>query len=125
MKVLSIEQMTKLKELGVDVTPNGLDFMYSAVVLDEYRLMYAEPVCEDDIKAFTLQDVIELLPKIIHVDHIECYLVILQAVDGFFVQYSESDCLEDDILWFYNDNILDAAYNMLIWVIENGYLKTK
>ncbi len=125
MKVLSIEQMNQLKELGVDVEPNGLDFMYSSVVLDEYRLMYAESVCEDDMKAFNLQEVIELLPKIIHVDHIECYLVILQAVDGFFVQYSEKDCLEDDIIWFYNDNILDAAYEMLIWVIENGYLKTK
>ena len=125
MKVLSIEQMTKLKKLGVDVTPNEECLMYSSVGGDDYKLMYGQSVCEDDIKAFTLQDVIELLPKIIHVDHIECYLVILQAVDGFFVQYSEKDCLEDDILWFYNDNILDAAYQMLIWVIEDGYLKTK
>ena len=125
MKVLSIEQMNRLKKLGVDVTPKAECIMYSSVGGDDYKLMYAESVCEDDIKAFTLQDVIELLPKIIHVDHIECYLVILQAVDGFFVQYSEKDCLEDDIIWFYNDNILDAAYEMLIWVIENGHLKTK
>ena len=125
MKVLSIEQMTKLKKLGVDVTPNEECLMYSSVGGDDSKLMYGQSVCEDDIKAFTLQDVIELLPKIIHVDHIECYLVILQAVDGFFVQYSEKDCLEDDILWFYNDNILDAAYQMLLCVIGNGHLNTK
>ena len=125
MKVLSLEQMNQLKELGVDVTPKAECIMYSSVGGDDYKLMYGQSVCEDDMKAFNLQDVIELLPKIIHVDHIECYLVILQAVDGFFVQYSEKDCLEDDIIWFYNDNILDAAYEMLIWVIENNYLKTK
>ena len=125
MKVLSLEQMHQLKELGVDVTPKAECIMYSSVGGDDYKLMYGQSVCEDDMKAFNLQDVIELLPKIIHVDHIECYLVILQAVDGFFVQYSEKDCLEDDIIWFYNDNILDAAYEMLIWVIENNYLKTK
>ena len=32
--------------------------------------------------------------------------------------------LEDDILEK-GKNPLEAAYNMLIWVIENGHLKTK
>ena len=125
MKVLSIEQMTRLKELGVDVEPNGLDFMYSSVVLDEYRLMYAESVCEDDIKAFTLQDVIELLPKVIKKDGLHLYFNIKTTYSGWysaeysFYQHSQFD------LSFTRENILDAAYEMLIWVIENGHLKTK
>ena len=119
MKVLSIEQMTKLKELGVDVKPNGLDFMYSSVVLDEYRLMYAESVCEDDMKAFNLQDIIELLPYTFNNN----YLRIYRSISIYYFIYENMN-LEDDILEK-GRNPLEAAYNMLIWVIENGYLKTK
>jgi len=125
MKVLSIEQMTKLKELGVDVEPNGLDFMYSTVVLDEYRLMYAESVCEDDMKAFNLQDVIELLPKVIIKEGLYLHL-------NISITYSKWYCFEYSFCngsqfnsFISRENILDAAYQMLIWVIENNYLKTK
>ena len=123
MKVLSIEQMTRLKELGVDVEPNGLGFMYSSVVLDEYRLMYAESVCEDDMKAFNLQDVIELLPKRLMSDFGDADLIIQPNRDAtvYVISYEPKN---DIIAWFYDENILDAAYKMLIWVIENNYLKT-
>lgn len=124
MKVLSIEQMTKLKELGVDVEPNGLDFIYSEVVPDELRLMYAESVCEDDMRAFGLQDVIELLPKRLMSDFGDADLIIQPNMDAtvYVISYEHKN---DIIAWFYDENILDAAYNMLIWVIENNYLKTK
>ena len=127
MKVLSIEQMTRLKELGVDVEPNGLDFMYSAVVLDEYRLMYAESVCEDDMKAFTLQDVIELLPKQLPQDDFgyNCLLITPNVgLTGYVFHYKDN---ADGEIYkrIYSEDILQAAYEMLIWVIENGYLKTK
>ena len=111
MKVLSIEQMTRLKELGVDVEPNGLDFMYSSVVLDEYRLMYAESVCEDDMKAFNLQDVVELLP-------IENIDIRRNCHERWVISYK-------DEITFKSEFMIDAAYLMLIWVIENGHLKTK
>ena len=123
MKVLSIKQMTRLKELGVDVEPNGLDFMYSSVVLDEYRLMYAESVCEDDMKAFTLQDVIELLPpQLIHKEK-NIYLNFESIGKEYGFYYVTRDF--EICIYFNNTNILQAAYEMLLWVIENGYLKTK
>ena len=124
MKVLSIEQMNQLKELGVDVTPNGLDFMYSEVVPVECRLMYAESVCEDDMKAFTLQDVIDLLPMRLESSYGYIDLIIQPNMDSsvYVFSYEREDAI---ICWFFNENILDAAYQMLIWVIENGYLKTK
>lgn len=124
MKVLSIEQMTKLKKLGVDVEPNGLDFMYSSVVLDEYRLMYAESVCEDDIKAFSLQDVVELLPAEIEVDSDYWYLTLLKDSDTEYYTCYQNDKF-NIYIDFKRENILDAAYEMLIWVIENNYLKIK
>ena len=120
MKVLSIKQMTKLKELGVDVEPNGLDFMYSEVVPVECRLMYAESVCEDDMKAFTLYDVINLLPKTIN----ECILNIdfdYYCFDYYYYAYDGRTSWHS-VCFGSMDNILDGAYEMLIWVVENGYL---
>ena len=111
MKVLSIEQMTRLKELGVDVTPKEECLMYSSVGGDDYKLMYGQSVCEDDMKAFTLQDVIELLP-------IENIDIRRNCHERWVMSYK-------DEITFKSEFMIDAAYLMLIWVIENGHLKTK
>ena len=111
MKVLSIEQMSKLKELGVDVTPKAGCIMYSSVGGDDYKLMYGQSVCEDDIKAFTLQNVIELLP-------IENIDIRRNCHERWVMSYK-------DEITFKSEFMIDAAYLMLIWVIENNYLKTK
>ena len=62
MKVLSLEQMHQLKDIGVDVKPKGTCLMYTSDSSDNYYLKYGESTCEDDMKAFNLQDVVELLP---------------------------------------------------------------
>ena len=110
MKVLSIEQMTRLKELGVDVTPKEECIMYSSVGGDDYKLMYGQSVCEDDIKAFNLQDVVELLP-------IENIDIRRNCHERWVMSYK-------DEITFKSEFMIDAAYQMLIWVIENNYLKT-
>jgi hypothetical protein len=110
MKVLSLEQMNKLKELGVNVTPKSLGLIYSAVGGD-YKLMHGQSVCEDDMKAFVLQDVIELLP-------IENIDIRRNCHEKWVISYK-------DEITFKSEFMIDAAYNMLIWVIENNYLKTK
>ena len=111
MKVLSIEQMTRLKELGVDVTPKEECLMYSSVCGDDYKLMYGQSVCEDDMKAFNLQDVVELLP-------IENIDIRRNCHEKWVISYK-------DEITFKSEFMIDAAYNMLIWVIENGHLRTK
>lgn len=127
MKVLSLEQMNKLKELGVDVTPKAECIMYSSVGGDDYKLMYGQSVCEDDIKAFTLQDVVELLPCEIFTSRSNFYLNITKF-DGnsYTISYEiqlQDGSIEEIILQA--DDILECSYQMLIWIIENGYLKTK
>ena len=117
MKVLSIEQMHQLKELGVDVKPKCMCLMYTSDSSDNYYLKYGESTCEDDVAAFTLQDIIELLPY---------------EINGYYLAIAKPNGL-NNILYIsdgvlYNtkcDSILQAAYEMLILVIENGYLKTK
>ena len=122
MKVLSIEQMTRLKELGVDVKPNGTCLMYTSDSSDNYYLKYGESTCEDDVAAFGLQDIIELLPESIKVKSYIYNLSIDYYANEFIIYYTYD---YDPFIQFDNNSILQAVCNMLIWVIENGYLKTK
>ena len=83
MKVLTIDQMHQLKELGVDVKPKGMCLMYTSDSSDCYYLKYGESTCEDDVVAFGLQDIIELLPvQIINCN--EIYLLkIIYEIDRY------------------------------------------
>ena len=119
MKVLSLEQMHQLKELGVDVKPKGMCLMYTSDSSDSYYLKYGESTCDDDIVAFSLQDVIELLPYTFNNNYLRIYRSICMYYFIYENMSSENDILEK------GRNPLDASYNMLLWVIENGYLKTK
>ena len=122
MKVLSIEQMNKLKELGVDVRPKGMCLMYTSDSSDNYYLKYGESTCEDDVAAFGLHDIIDVLPKEIDGAYLSLELDYC-SIEYYYIDY------EERISWksidFNIEKIIDACYEMLLWVIENGYLKTK
>ena len=129
MKVLSIEQMNQLKELGVDVKPKGTCLMYTSDSSDDYYLKYGESTCEDDIKAFSLQDLIDLLPKqIINCNEIYLLKIIPISNEVSYVQFNAQICA--DITKYplrvkKSDSLFNSLFEMLIWVIENNYLKTK
>ena len=126
-QVLSIEQMRKLKELGVDTSRASMCYIskYPSCDFDDGDSMVV--VSKDFNKrlynefgpAFTLQDIIELLPYTFD----NFYLKIYRGINMYYFIY-ESINSEDDIIKKGNTPLL-AAYNMLIWVAENGYLKTK
>ena len=129
MKVLSIEQMHQLKELGVDVNPKGMCLMYTSDSSDNYYLKYGESTCEDDVVAFGLQDIIELLPvQIINCNEIYLLKIIPISNEVSYVQFNAQICA--DITKYplrvkKSDSLFNSLFEMLIWVIENGYLKTK
>ena len=136
MKVLSIEQMNQLKELGVDVKPKGVCLMYTSDSSDNYYLKYGESTCEDDVKAFSLQDLIELLPKSISHKYevlsktYEDTYVLVWDMEGGVVKYCDDIGCEREytnhaIIHVNEICVLESFYNMLLWVAENGYLKTK
>ena len=123
MKVLSIEQMNQLKELGVGVKPKGTCLMYTSDSSDDYYLKYGESTCEEDVAAFSLQDLIELLT-----DDVQKAIVFINNEEYFVkcyeIKYDEENVFK--IIYFDNiKQLLNACYEMLIWVAENGYLKIK
>ena len=143
-QVLSIEQMKRLKELGVDTGKASMAiYCIYAGEKKEYDILSSNGafpekqehdrfgygihniVAFDKKPVFTLQDIIELLPKTLQHQFLSPTLRItkdsVEYVDysffeNVFTEYSEYDEKSD---------ILNAAYNMLLWVIEQGYLKKK
>lgn len=124
MKVLSLEQMHQLKELGVAVKPKGMCLMYTSDSSDDYYLKYGESTCEDDVAAFSLQDLIELLPKSIIINSVKHWIKISPncLLTEFQIMYVDGD--DSYAVMKQDKSLLQSAYNMLIWVIENNYLKT-
>ena len=126
-QVLSIEQMQKLKELGVDINKASMCYIskYPSCDFDDGDSIVV--VSKDFNKrlynefgpAFTLQDIIELLPYTFD----NFYLKIYRGINMYYFIY-ESINSEDDIIEKGNTPLL-SAYNMLIWVAENGYLTSK
>ena len=141
MKVLTIEQMNRLKELGVDVSKAsmaiydiyaGENKVYDIIALNGafhedqeydrfgYGIHSAVAFCKKPV--FTLHDIIELLPKEIDGAYLSLELNYC-SIEYYYIDY------EERISWksidFNIEKIIDACYEMLLCVIENGYLKTK
>lgn len=136
-QVLSIEQMQHLKKLGVDVSKASMCWRRKTrdwkgeTKVGRWGLTFNHPIIVsnfetyEDVTTFTLQDILDLLPKEI-IPHDFPY--------SLFIDYQEmriAYCFVDreGMCWInptfdIEDDIIDAAYNMLCWCAENGYIKT-
>lgn len=135
-QVLSIEQMQHLKELGVDTSKASMALVYRNAYGDIVDWDYVSEYHEPDIGehnpyirskygAFTLQDIIDLLPKMIttndfHRDRVRFVADFSENKIGY--AYSHETCGEisfyKEFCWV--DKIINAAYEMLCWYIKNN-----
>lgn len=135
-QVLSVEQMKHLQKLRLDTSDAS---MYWARVSHGIRiddkskgkwflsLHKAFQTCGfmsyESIPTYTFQDIIELLPKEINIVTDTYYLTIsTYDCSVWSIYYSMSDEF-DYYKEFKSDLLIDAAYEMLCWCIENGYIK--
>ena len=125
-QVLSIEQMQKLKELGVDITNASMHWQYiptannimgkddseelALFVSEKYKMGHNYPT-------FTLQDMIELMPSKVKYEGHNYYLYI----DKNIVSYIDDMDIENCILESDN-NILKNTYKVLIWLAKHKYI---
>lgn len=142
-QVLSIEQMQHLNELGVDTSKASMVLIITdpyGDILDwdeeifgfneeEKNLEYfdAETGNYDhsyrkDCGVFTLQDILDLLPKEIFYDETRFRLRTERFDDIWSVIYFGFD--NTILVSFDMNNLLNAAYEMLCWCIKEGYIKT-
>lgn len=138
-QVLSRGQIKHLKELGFDVSCGSVfwhrtvDKTTNKAVLDWYidftslSMPLVLNTKSETLPTFTLQNIIDILPKYISVEggNYGAYL---------YIDYQNSrmayGCIHDCVFSVYHeetikDNLIDTAYNMLCWCIENGYVETK
>lgn len=133
---LNVEQMQHLKELGVD-TSNANFYWHRTKSFnnyeewDEWKLHYGvlrlargfTAINCEYVRTFTLQDILDLLPYKIVTNYLNIGKKSFSGDILFYIEYSNFGGYE--ISHFRNENLIDAAYEMLCWVIENGYLETK
>ena len=134
-QVLSIEQMRKLKELGVDTSKASMHFLYMPTaesmmsgvyeVDDEPEVFVSQNGMNHEHPTFTLQDIIELLPKSIRINSVKHWFCVSQnyLLTEFQVMYFAG--YDPHCVMKQDKSLLQAAYNMIIWVAENGYLTSK
>ena len=127
-QVLSIEQMKHLQELGLDTSNASMCLCcFRENIDEEWELEIYEDVINQKrdstfweiIPTFTLQDIMQKLPPFINI----CMLHIYPAADLWYFVYMDS-YTRTILSTKYSPDIMNAAYQMLCWVIENGHLET-
>lgn len=121
-QVLSIEQMKHLQELGLDTSDASMCIEWresdesKKVVTSLDADMYYDYYHE----TYALQDILDKLPE--HIQIFDFYM--FKKVGLWYFMYT--DGYEDEPFYFEKSpQIMDAAYNMLCWCIEKGYVETK
>ena len=131
---LDVQQMLHLQEMGLN-TSNASALYCIDNETGEKQLMWNEQVEETDkddeyfriVPAYTLQDVLDVLPKRIYdkgAFYLGCYNIMIDEHEICYVKWCgaeiESTYVEIEI----KDNLIDAAYELLVWCIENKFVKT-
>ena len=145
-QVLDIEQMQHLQELGLDTSNASMlhcevydakpilveskhrfEKVEDAIILDGIRdsVIY----CKKVTPAYTLQDVLELLPRfVIDEDGNKYYLQIEMMnteFDDWRVSYKSADYDESPLGYFQAFHLIDAAVRMLVLCFKQGHVKIK
>lgn len=124
-KVLSIKQMEHLKSVGFDTKNANLYWVRRVSGYDIDDDSTSEWFLVKDfigvdipnhkvIPTFTLHDIIDLLPKEIELDYGMLELCLFMYDNKWYFEYGNREASDN--------NILQAAYKMLCWCIENKYL---
>lgn len=120
-QVLSIKQMKHLQELGLDTSDASMcvEWRESDESKKVVTSLDADTYYDYYHETYTLQDILDKLPESILIYD----LYIFKQAGLWVFQYIDVD---DET--FHSETmpgIMDAAYYMLCWCIEKGYVKVK
>ena len=127
-QTLSIEQMQHLKELGLEMKDTMLYWIVYKVGNEKNFVTTRENAMEviDEscgmLPAYTLQDVLDLLPKQIGVEYIYDLCIFPESIS--YTQFIGGEINDNLFEVPINESLIDAASSILCWAIENGYVET-
>ena len=130
-QVLDVQQMQHLQELGMKM---DYDTLYRYVKFEDTDWLLKPSsdlniigISFKYIPAYTLQDVLDALPQSIGgYEEVGYWLQIEQMTRKFddwrvsYVSVSQDEYLH----YFQSTNLIDAAYELLVWCIENKFVET-
>lgn len=126
-QVLDLEQMLHLREMGLELKETTLIYAGGG---GKYGLFLTKQIdkilWESTYPAYTLQDVLELLP----IEIKPCrrfWLRIDLSDDCIYYYYEDYNLVErrkKTISYNGMNGLIDAAYSMLCWAIENKFVET-
>lgn len=121
--VLSVEQMEHLQELGLDTSDGSMCFEWNDS--DSDNMVVTSPDADTNYdyyhETYTLQDILDKLPTLIIISS-DFYKICIEPSCGYWdIYYYKSDATE--LISKKSENIIDVAYDMLCWCIENGYVE--
>ena len=118
--VLSIEQIRHLKELGLDTSDGSMCFEWNESDSDNMVVVSLDADTNYDYcrTTYTLQDILDKLPCFIG----NQVLTMQKLADSYTCLYMEPYS-RSIIKIAESKEPIDAAYEMLCWCIENGYVK--
>lgn len=122
-QILSIEQMKHLRELGVDISKASCCWC-SAYDIDQFVMPIEDKDFFDSDKlTFNLQDMLEMMPRELYLLEEKCILEIYPFLDSWYVRYKPDERSGLVPYSFHSYKIINAVYECLCWLGENGYLK--
>ena len=127
-QVLDVHQMQHLQEMGLKLKETMLYWVVYEVGHENNFVTTKENAMEviDEscgmFPAYTLQDVLDALPKSLEIGKSK-YEISIYMIEGKWAvdYYSETDA---DIQSLECENLIDAVYSRLCWAIENKFVET-
>lgn len=122
----SIEQSKRLIELGIDV--NSADMVYHKNLNGTYNLRVVDNVLKYDIPAWSLSALLELMPSYLFEFERGIDLNFYPSINrkvwlcSYMPNVIENMKTDKFKHITHADNLVDAAYEMIIWLKENNYL---
>jgi hypothetical protein len=119
---LSVEQMKHLQELGLDTSDASMLFQRGSATRHEWILHVmgdADVSLREKEFTYTLQDILDKLPHYLNPVPFEQTLFAWMIERDTIAYRNVYECIKQ----FSNTCLIDAAYEMLCWCIENGYIK--
>ena len=123
--VLSVEQMIHLQELGLSTSDGSMCFEWNESDADNMVVTSPDADTNYDYyhETYTLQDILSKLPRYINDFGVMYKMCVEPLFSGpWAISYQKS--ISEPFIVKFSGNLLDAAYEMLCWCIENGYIKT-
>lgn len=131
-QVLSIEQMKHLQELGLDTGDASMCWcraishksvtweleIYEYVINQKLDSNFGETT-----PTYTLQDILDKLPHYLN-PFPSKQILFVWMIERDTVAYRNVEDIDDCLKHFTDDLLIDAAYEMLCWCIQKGFVKT-